>query len=316
MINKNIKTEEVRKIYNKPLLELVYDAATVHRRFHDSGKIKISTLISVKTGECIEDCAYCAQSVHYNTGIKPQKIMTTAEVVEKALKAKKSGATRICLSTSWRNAGGNKNIGNIIEMAEEVRMLGMDVCCTLGMINKENAAKLLKAGISGYNHNLDTSRSFYPEIVTTRTYDDRLETINNLIDAGMPYCSGGIIGMGESNEDRISLLHTLATQKKHPFNFPVNALVPVKGTPLENQLPVSVWEIVRMIAAARIIMPESNISLAAGRINMTQEGQALCFLAGANSVFIGEKLLTTANTKIEDDMRLFEILGLKDDNSA
>ncbi|MDD5571482.1 MAG: biotin synthase BioB [Bacteroidales bacterium] len=307
-----MKIEKVREIYNKPLLKLVYEAATVHRRFHDSGKIKISTLISVKTGECIEDCAYCAQSVHYDTGIKPQEILTVAEVVEKAIKAKESGATRVCLSTSWRNAEGDENIENIIEMAEGVRKLGMDVCCTLGMINKENVAKLLKAGITGYNHNLDTSRNFYPEIITTRTYDDRLETINNLIDAGMPYCSGGIIGMGESNEDRISLLHTVASQKKHPFNFPVNALVPVKGTPLENQPLVSVWEIVRIIAAARILMPETNISLAAGRINMTEEAQALCFLAGANSVFIGEKLLTTANTKIEDDVRLFEVLGLKD----
>ncbi|MFA6922820.1 MAG: biotin synthase BioB [Bacteroidales bacterium] len=314
MMKNRRKIEEVREIYNKPLLELVYDAASVHRRFHSPEKIKISTLISVKTGECIEDCAYCAQSLHYDTGIKPQKIMSTGEVIEKAMKAKKSGATRICLSTSWRNAEGNENIENIIEMAKEVQKLDMDVCCTLGMVNKENAAKLLKAGISGYNHNLDTSRNFYPEIITTRTYDARLETINNLIDAGMPYCSGGIIGMGESNEDRINLLHTLATQKKHPFNFPVNALVPVKGTPLENQPLVSVWEIVRMIATARIILPESNISLAAGRINMTQEGQALCFLAGANSVFIGEKLLTTANTKIEDDIKLFEILGLKDEN--
>ena len=312
-IRNNWSLEEVKHIYNLPILELVYKSSTIHRKYHDPKKIKISTLISVKTGACVEDCAYCAQSSRYKTGIVPNKFMSKKEVVEAAIKAKERGATRICLSASWKKVGEESYVDSLVEMAKEIRNLDMNVCCTLGSIEKEKVQKLIDAGITGYNHNLDTSRNFYPNIITTRTYDDRLDTINNLIESGMPYCSGGIIGMGETDEDRINLLHTLATQKKHPFSVPLNTLVPVKGTPLGEKEIVSVWEIIRMVATARILMPEASVSLAAGRINMSGEGQALCYLAGANAVFIGKKLLTTKNTDVDVDMKLFEILGLKDE---
>ena len=303
--------EEVETIYSKPLLDLVRESSQIHATFHNPNEIKVSTLISVKTGACVEDCAYCAQSSRYKTDVTPHKFMSVEDAVLRAELAKANGATRVCLSASWRKVNEDQYFNDLIEMAGKIRSMDMQVCCTLGMIDKDKVRKLKDAGFTAYNHNLDTSSSFYNEIITTRTYKDRLDTINELIEAEMPFCSGGIIGLGESGADRIDLIHTLATQRVHPYSTPFNVLVPIKGTPLENNKIVSVFEMVRMIATARIIMPATIICLAAGRMLMTDEGQAMCYLAGANSVFIGEKLLTTPSPDVNSDKTLFEQLGLK-----
>ena len=303
--------EEIASIYNKPVLELVYEGATVHRQYHNPSEVQVCTLLSVKTGGCPEDCAYCPQAARYHTDVKVQRLMEVEEVLGRAREAKDAGSSRFCMGAAWREVRDNRDFDKVIEMVKGVNSLGMEVCCTLGMLSHEQAMKLKEAGLYAYNHNLDTSEEFYGDVITTRTYDDRLQTLENVRKARISVCSGGIIGMGEQEGDRIGMLHTLATLPEHPESVPVNALVPVEGTPLEDQPRVSVWEMVRMIATARIIMPRAMVRLSAGRVRMTLEEQALCFLAGANSIFAGDKLLTTPNPAVVQDQQMFQILQLK-----
>ena len=303
--------EEISQIYNSPILELVYKGATVHREHHQTGEVQVCTLLSVKTGGCPEDCAYCPQAARYHTEVKVHKLLEVSEVLEKALDAKEAGSTRFCMGAAWREVRDNKDFDKVLDMVKGVSQMGMEVCCTLGMLSEEQAQKLKNAGLYAYNHNLDTSEEFYGDIISTRTYDDRLDTIKNVDKANISVCSGGIIGMGESHNDRIGMLLTLANLPKHPESVPVNALVPVEGTPLEDQPRVSVWEMIRMIATARILMPKAMVRLSAGRVRMNVEEQALCFLAGANSIFAGDKLLTTPNPAYIDDKEMFQILNLK-----
>jgi biotin synthase len=310
LIRNNWTKQEIEAIYNRPVLELIYDAATVHRQFHETSEVQVCTLLSVKTGGCPEDCAYCPQAARYHTDVKVQKLMEVEEVIGKALEAKESGSTRFCMGAAWREVRDNRDFDKVLEMVKGVNSMGMEVCCTLGMLSPEQAQKLKDAGLYAYNHNLDTSEEFYNDIITTRNYGDRLETLENVRSAKISVCSGGIIGMGEKEGDRIGMLHTLATLPEHPESVPVNALVPVEGTPLEDQEKVSVWEMVRMIATARIIMPKAMVRLSAGRVRMTLEEQALCFMAGANSIFAGDKLLTTPNPGYVQDKEMFQILQL------
>lgn len=310
-IRNNWTREEIKNIYDQPILDLIYKAATVHREHHDPQEVQVCTLLSVKTGGCPEDCAYCPQAARYHTDVKVQKLMEVSEVMEKAIEAKESGSTRFCMGAAWREVRDNRDFDKVIEMVKGVNALGMEVCCTLGMLTPQQAQKLKDAGLYAYNHNLDTSEEFYGDIISTRTYDDRLETLENVRQAKISVCSGGIIGMGEHENDRIGMLHTLATLPEHPESVPVNALVPVEGTPLEDQPKVSVWEMVRMIATARIIMPKAMVRLSAGRVRMSLEEQALCFLAGANSIFAGDKLLTTPNPAYIQDKEMFQQLQLK-----
>ncbi len=303
--------EEISEIYNSPILELIYRAATVHRTHHDPSEVQVCTLLSVKTGGCPEDCAYCPQAARYHTDVKVHKLLPTEEVLNKALEAKESGSTRFCMGAAWREVRDNRDFDRVLDMVKGVSSLGMEVCCTLGMLSEEQAKKLKDAGLYAYNHNLDTSEEHYDEIITTRTYDDRLDTLENVRKADISVCSGGIIGMGEKENDRIGMLHTLATLPKHPESVPVNALVPVEGTPLAEQPRVSVWEMIRMIATARILMPEAMVRLSAGRVRMNMEEQALCFLAGANSIFAGDKLLTTPNPDVVQDKDMFQVLNLR-----
>ena len=303
--------EEISEIYNRPILNLIYEGATVHREFHDPQEVQVCTLLSVKTGGCPEDCSYCPQAARYHTGVTVHKLLEVDEVLSHAIEAKENGSTRFCMGAAWREVRDNRDFDKVIEMVKGVSAMGMEVCCTLGMLTADQAQKLKDAGLYAYNHNLDTSKEFYGEIITTRTYDDRLETLDHVREAKISVCSGGIIGMGEKEEDRIGMLHTLATLKEHPESVPVNALVPVEGTPLEDQPRVSVWEMVRMIATARIIMPQAMIRLSAGRVRMNLEEQALCFLAGANSIFAGDKLLTTPNPGALKDREMFQKLELK-----
>ncbi|WP_338877200.1 biotin synthase BioB [Spirosoma sp. SC4-14] len=302
---------EITEIYNSPVLDLIYRAATVHRQHHDPQEVQVCTLLSVKTGGCPEDCAYCPQAARYHTNVKVHKLMEVDEVLEAAQRAKDTGSTRFCMGAAWREVRDNRDFDKVLEMVHGVNEMGLEVCCTLGMLTESQAEKLKNAGLYAYNHNLDTSEEFYGDIITTRTYDDRLDTIGHARKAGISVCSGGIIGMGESDQDRIGMLHTLATLPEHPESVPVNALVPVEGTPLEEQPRVSVWEMVRMIATARIIMPKAMVRLSAGRVRMTTEEQALCFLAGANSIFAGDKLLTTPNPAEDADLQLFQTLNIR-----
>lgn len=310
-IRNNWTREEITTIYNKPVLELMYEAATVHREFHDPNEVQVCTLLSVKTGGCPEDCAYCPQAARYHTNVKVHKLLEVQEVITKAVEAKESGSTRFCMGAAWREVRDNRDFDNVLEMVKGVSSLGMEVCCTLGMLSDEQARKLKDAGLYAYNHNLDTSEEFYGDIISTRTYDDRLETLESVRKAKISVCSGGIIGMGEKEDDRIGMLLTLSTLPEHPESVPVNALVPVEGTPLEEQPKVSVWEMVRMIATARIIMPKAMVRLSAGRVRMNLEEQALCFMAGANSIFAGDKLLTTPNPGYIKDQEMFQQLQLK-----
>lgn len=303
--------EEIASIYNLPVLDLIYKAATVHREHHDAQEVQVCTLLSVKTGGCPEDCSYCPQAARYHTNVKVQKLLEVKEVVDKAVEAKENGSTRFCMGAAWREVRDNRDFDKVIEMVKGVNALGLEVCCTLGMLTPEQAEKLKDAGLYAYNHNLDTSEEFYGDVITTRTYDDRLNTLKHVRDAKISVCSGGIIGMGEAEGDRIGMLHTLATLPEHPESVPVNALVPVEGTPLEEQEKVSVWEMVRMIATARIIMPKAMVRLSAGRVRMNLEEQALCFMAGANSIFAGDKLLTTPNPNVIQDQEMFQVLQLK-----
>jgi biotin synthase len=311
MIRTDWTKAEITEIFNQPILELIYQAATVHRQHHDAQEVQVCTLLSVKTGGCPEDCAYCPQAARYHTDVKVHKLMEVNEVIGKALEAKEAGSTRFCMGAAWREVRDNRDFDKVLEMVKGVSKMGMEVCCTLGMLSEEQATKLKDAGLYAYNHNLDTSEEFYGDIITTRTYKDRLETLEHVRSAKISVCSGGIIGMGELEADRIGMLHTLATLPEHPESVPVNALVPVEGTPLEEQEKVSVWEMIRMIATARIIMPKAMVRLSAGRVRMTLEEQALCFMAGANSIFAGDKLLTTPNPGVVQDKEMFQVLNLK-----
>ena len=310
-IRNNWTFQEIQEIYNKPLLELMYEAATVHRQHNQTGEVQVCTLLSVKTGGCTEDCAYCPQAARYNTGLKAHKLMDVNEVLEKANEAKESGSTRFCMGAAWREVRDNRDFDRVLEMVKEVNKIGLEVCCTMGMLTEDQAQKLKEAGLYAYNHNLDTSEEHYEKIITTRTYEERLHTIGNVRAAGISVCSGGIIGMGETDEARIGMIYTLATLPEHPESVPVNALVAVEGTPLEDMKRVSVFEMVRMIATVRIVMPKTMVRLSAGRLDMPVAEQALCFMAGANSIFAGDKLLTTPNPSFTDDMAMFNLLGLK-----
>lgn len=309
-MSKHISFEQVENIYNRPLLDLIFDAARVHRENNNAREVQVSSLISIKTGACPEDCAYCPQSARYKTDIEVEKLMPLEEVVETAKNAQANGSSRLCMGAAWRHVKDNQDFDRVLEMVEAVNDMGMEVCCTLGMLTEKQAEKLAKAGLYAYNHNLDTSDHYYKNIISTRDYQDRLDTLSHVRKAGLTVCSGGIIGLGESSKDRISLIHTLATLPVAPESVPINALVPVKGTPLENQPRVSIWEMVRMIATTRIVLPKTVVRLSAGRNEMSQVEQALCFLAGANSIFAGDKLLTTPNPDFNSDQDLFELLGL------
>ena len=292
-------------------MELVYQAATVHRKHHETGEVQVCTLLSIKTGACPEDCAYCPQSAHHHTTVEPERLLSTDEVLSAARAAKDAGSTRFCMGAAWRCARDGRDFDQVLEMVSGVADLGLEVCCTLGMLTDDQAKRLKDAGLYAYNHNLDSSEAFYDRIISTRTYEDRLETLGRVRDADISVCCGGIVGMGETHDDRIDLLHTLATQPVHPESVPINALIAVQGTPLEGQPKVPSWEMARMIATARILMPKAMVRLSAGRVDMSLEEQAFCFMAGANSIFMGEKLLTTGNNEVDQDQKMFDILGLK-----
>ena len=300
---------EVQALFDMPFSDLLFQAQTVHRQHFDPNAVQVSTLLSIKTGGCPEDCKYCPQSVHHETGLEPERLMDVNEVVEAAQRAKAAGASRFCMGAAWRNPKG-KNFERVLEMVSRVRDEGLETCATLGMLDEEQTRQLKDAGLDYYNHNLDTSPEFYGEIITTRTWEDRLDTLTHVREAGINVCCGGIIGMGESRADRISMLAELANLPEHPGSVPINRLVRVEGTPLDQQQEIGSIEFVRTIAVARILMPLSYVRLSAGRTEMNDEMQALCFLAGANSVFYGEKLLPTGNPDTASDDALFEKLGL------
>ena len=302
--------EEVRALFALPFPELMFRAQAIHRLHFDPTEVQISTLLSIKTGGCPEDCAYCPQSIHYDTGVKAEKLMSVNAVVAEARAARQAGASRFCMGAAWREPKG-RDLDKVCEMVAGVKALGLESCATLGMLTGDQARRLKSAGLDYYNHNLDTSEAFYGEIITTRSYQDRLDTLAAVRDAGIHVCCGGILGMGEAAEDRVALLHTLATLDPHPESVPVNNLVQVEGTPLAGSAPLDPIEFVRIIALARILMPRSHVRLSAGRSTMSDEMQALCFLAGANSIFYGEKLLTTGNPDTESDQALFGRLGIR-----
>jgi biotin synthase len=302
---------EVRAIHDLPIPDLVLRAQLVHREHHPANDVQLCSLLSVKTGGCPEDCAYCPQSSHHDTGLERERMMKPPEVLQAAARAKAAGATRFCMGAAWREVKDGPAFDEVVEMVRGVRALGMEACCTLGMLNEAQAQRLAGAGLSAYNHNLDTSRSYYKSIISTRTYDDRLRTLANVRKAGITVCSGGIIGMGESLDDRCGMLMTLANLDPQPESVPINALVPVEGTPLADRPAVDGLELVRMIATARILMPASRVRLSAGRMALSREAQVLCFLAGANSIFYGEKLLTTGNPDVSADQSLLRDAGMR-----
>lgn len=311
------EAEEILKILNLPLTKLIHKAQSLHIKFHPENTVQLASLLSIKTGGCPEDCKYCPQSAHYSkkTGVKREQLLSVKTVIEKAKKAKEAGANRFCMGAAWRQIKDGADFDNVLEMIKQVRRLGLEACVTLGMLNARQAVKLAEAGLTAYNHNLDTSPEFYKKIITTRTYEDRIQTIKNVRKAGIHVCSGGIIGMGESDFDRARMLQELANLKPHPESVPINALVSIPGTPLENIKTVQSTEIIRMIATARIIMPASRVRLSAGRKNFSQDAQILCFLAGANSIFFGEKLLTTENNDTVEDLRMIKEAGFKIEES-
>jgi biotin synthase len=307
--------EEVRALHALPFSDLMHQAQTAHRRYFDPNQVQVSTLLSIKTGACPEDCAYCPQSIRYDTGLEREALMDPTAVIERARAARDRGATRFCMGAAWRSPK-DRDLEKVEAMVRGVRALGLETCATLGMLTPPQAARLKSAGLDYYNHNLDTSEAFYGEVITTRTYQDRLETLAAVRDAGIHVCCGGILGMGETGEDRVAFLHTLATLDPHPESVPVNNLVQVEGTPLAGSAPLDPIEFVRIIALARILMPRSHVRLSAGRSTMSDEMQALCFLAGANSIFYGEKLLTTGNPDTESDQALFGRLGIRPEPAA
>lgn len=300
----------IRDIYELPFPELIFRAQEVHRRHHNPAGIQLCTLQSVKTGRCPEDCSYCPQSAHYETGLAAEPLLATEPILASARAARAGGASRFCMGAAWREVHDGPQFESVLASVRGVAALGLEVCCTLGMLTGGQAARLKEAGCTVYNHNLDTSREYYPEIISSRSYDDRLTTLASVRAAGLQVCSGGILGMGESVEDRLKLLRELAALDPQPDSVPINALIPVPGTPLAKQAPVDPFEFVRIIATARILMPRAMVRLSAGRTTMTDECQALCFIAGANSIFLGEKLLTTPNPDRNEDLRLLARLGL------
>ena len=301
---------ELQALFDLPFNDLLYRAHGVHRAVFDPNQVQVSTLLSIKTGACPEDCKYCSQSVRYDTGLEREALMAVDEVIEKARAAKAAGATRFCMGAAWRGPK-DKQLAVVEAMVRGVRELGLETCATLGMLTPDQAGRLADAGLDYYNHNLDTSPEYYGEVISTRTYDDRLQTLAAVRDAGINVCAGGIVGMGEADADRIGLLHALATLPEHPQSVPINQLVPVPGTPLADAAPVDPFDFVRLIALARIAMPYAHVRLSAGRGEMSDEQQALCFFAGANSIFYGEKLLTTGNPDTGHDQRLFARLGIE-----
>ena len=310
-INPNYNSPEaLLELYNKPLLELVFEAATVHRQFHDPREVQMSSLLSIKTGGCPEDCGYCPQAARYHTDVEAHKLMSVDTVIEQAKNAKANGSSRLCMGAAWREVRDNKDFDSVVEMVQAVNDLDMEVCCTLGMLNEHQAQRLKNAGLFAYNHNLDSSREFYGDVISTREYEDRLNTIDNARKAGISVCSGGIIGMGEAIEDRVGLLWSYMQMETPPESIPINALVAVEGTPLEDQKPIEQWEMIRMVATTRIAFPESVVRLSAGRTKMSMEAQGMCFMAGAGSIFAGDKLLTTPNPDFNEDKEMFNILGL------
>lgn len=302
--------EEVLTLFRLPLNDLLYQAQTAHRQHFEPNKVQLSTLLNIKSGGCPEDCGYCPQSVRHNTGLKAEPLLDAGTVKAAAQRAKECGATRFCMGAAWRSPK-DRDIEKVAELVETVKALGLETCATLGMLNHQQAQRLKDAGLDFYNHNLDTSEQFYQEIITTRTYQDRLDTLAHVRDVGMQVCCGGILGLGEVLDDRAKMLITLANMPKHPESVPINVLVKVEGTPLADAASTDSFEVVRAIAVARIMMPASYVRLSAGRTEMSDELQALCYLAGANSIFYGEKLLTTANPEVDQDQRLFQRLGLE-----
>ena len=301
--------DEIQALYNQPFLDLVFEAQGVHREHFQANTIQVSTLLSIKTGKCPEDCKYCSQSAHYDSKLEAEKRIAVDKVIREAQTAKDSGSSRFCMGAAWRNPH-ERDMPYVLEMVREVKALGLETCMTLGMLNQSQAERLKDAGLDYYNHNLDTSREYYSHIISTRTFDDRLDTLDHVRQAGMKVCSGGIVGLGESRNDRIGLLHELATMPVHPESVPINMLVPIEGTPLADVEKLDVTEWIRTIAVARIIMPHSYIRLSAGRESLSDSDQALAFMAGANSLFSGDKLLTTPNAGEGKDQVLFAKLGL------
>ena len=309
-IRHNWTAEEALAVYSQPFPDLLFKAQTLHRTHFDHLEVQRSTLLSVKTGGCPEDCAYCPQSAHYKTGVERHSVLPKEVVRAKAEQAKASGSTRFCMGAAWREVKDGKDFDAVVDLVREVKSVGLEVCCTLGMLSESQAERLREAGCYAYNHNLDTSPEYYGEIISTRTYDDRLRTLENVRKAGMTVCCGGIVGMGEGEKDRLGLLVQLANQPQHPESVPLNMLVKVEGTPLAKEDCVDPLEFVRLVATARIMMPKAMVRLSAGRMEMSDEMQALCFVAGANSVFAGEKLLTTPNPGDDHDNKLLNRLGM------
>jgi len=291
-------------------MELLYEAASIHREHHDPNTVQVSTLLSIKTGGCPEDCGYCPQAARYHTDIEGNDLMTVPHVKAQALRAKASGSSRVCMGAAWRNVKDGPEFDQVLEMVRTINKLDMEVCCTLGMVTENQAQRLAEAGLYAYNHNLDTSEDYYKDVISTRAFEDRLDTIANVRKTNVTVCSGGIIGMGEALDDRAGMLVALATLDPQPESVPINALVAVEGTPMEDIEPISIWEMIRMVATTRIVMPQTQVRLSAGRTEMSREGQAMCFFAGANSIFAGDKLLTTPNPDVNEDMEMFELLGL------
>lgn len=302
--------DEVRQLYDRPLLDIIFQAAGIHRQHHDAGEMQICTLLSVKTGGCTENCGYCSQSVHNDAELEKELLMKIDDVLIEARKAKEAGSTRFCMGAAWPKVLDGRAFERVLGMVKGVSDMGLEACCTLGMLTQEQAVRLKDAGLTSYNHNLDTSRDYYDKVVTTRNYDDRLETLQNVANAGMKSCSGGILGLGESIEDRVAFLYELSKLDPQPESVPINMLVPVKGTPMEDNEPLDIFEWIRAIAVARIIMPHSMVRLSAGRLTISKEAQAMAFLAGANSIFAGEKLLTTPNPEKDVDYALLKELKL------
>lgn len=304
-------TELVEALYHLPLTELLFRAQTVHRRHHDPESVQRCTLLSIKTGGCPEDCAYCPQSAHYHTGVDREELMKPAAVLAAARQARESGSTRFCMGAAWREVHDGAAFDTVLGMVGDVAALGLEVCTTLGMLTAEQARRLKSAGLTAYNHNLDTSPEFYPQIITTRTYQDRLDTLRHVQDAGINVCCGGIVGMGESPRDRCAMLAQLGRLNPHPESLPVNVLVRTPGTPLADADDLDPIHLVRTIAAGRLVAPKARVRLSAGRLGLSDETQALCFVAGANSIFSGERLLTSPNPRVDDDQQLMERLGLR-----
>jgi biotin synthase len=302
--------QEIREVYELPFPELLFRAQTVHREHNDPLQVQLCTLLSIKTGGCPEDCAYCPQSAHYDTGVTSEGLLDLDQVLASARAARSAGSTRFCMGAAWRSASEGADFDRVLAMVRGVRDLGLEACCTLGMLSQKQAERLAEAGLSAYNHNLDTGPSYYKSVISTRRYTERLETLRNVRAAGITVCCGGIIGMGESQEDRVELLRVLSELEPHPESVPINALVRAPGTPLEELPPVDPIDMVRMIATTRIVLPTSRVRLSAGRLEMSDETQTLCYLAGANSIFTGEKLLTTANPERDKDQALFDRLGI------